>query len=153
MKKAKPLVLALAVLTLLFIWVNSFLPSGPSSRVSGYVTRFITPFLEIIVGRGHVTEHMVRKLAHVAEYALYGFWLSLLAKTDGRKARTALLIGFLTAFLDETIQMFTGRGPAIKDVWIDLIGITGGIGAAHLLMRVLGVYRAEEKKTEKESDL
>jgi VanZ family protein len=150
MKKAKPIILALAVLTLLFIWVNSFMPSGPSSRMSGYVTRLITPFLEILVGRGHVTEHLVRKLAHVAEYALYAFWLALLAKSDGRKARTALLIGFLTAFLDETIQIFTGRGAAIRDVWIDLIGITGGIGAGHILMGMFGVYRAEKKKTEED---
>ena len=148
MKRAKPLILMLAVLTLLFIWMNSFLPSGPSSRVSGYVTRLITPLLEIIVGKGHVTEYLVRKLAHVAEYALYGFWLALLAKADGRKARTALLIGFLTAFLDETIQMFTGRGPAVRDVWIDLIGITGGIGAGHILLRLIGVYTAEKKEKE-----
>lgn len=144
MKKAKPFLLALAVLTLLFIWMNSFMPSGVSSKASGYVTKLITPFLEILVGKGHVTEHIVRKLAHVTEYALYGFWLALLAKSDGRKARSALLIGFLTAFLDETIQIFTGRGPSIKDVWIDLIGIAGGIGVSHLLLRVSGFYRRQE---------
>ena len=150
MKKAKPLILALAVLTLLFIWVNSFMPAGPSSRVSGYVTRLITPFLEIIFGKGRVTEYLVRKLAHVAEYALYGFWLAFLAKADGRRAGNALFIGFLTAFLDETIQMFTGRGPAIRDVWIDLIGITVGIGAGHCLLRLFGVYAAEKKDAEDE---
>ena len=145
MKKAKPFILALAILTLVFIWMNSILPSGASSRASGFVTRLITPFLEIIFGKGHVTEHLVRKLAHVAEYALYAFWLSLLAKADGRKARSALLVGFLTAFLDETIQVFTGRGAAIRDVWIDLIGITGGIGTGHILMGLLGVYRTGKR--------
>ncbi len=146
MKKAKPLILALAVFSLLFIWANSFLPSGASSRASGYVTRLITPFLEILVGRGQVTEHMVRKLAHVAEYAVYGFWLSLLAKADGKKARNALLMGFLTAFLDETIQMFTGRGPSIRDVWIDLTGICGGMGAVHVLLRLLGFYQKNKEE-------
>lgn len=33
----------------------------------------------------------------------------------------------LTAFIDETIQIFSGRGASIKDVWIDTFGALAGI--------------------------
>lgn len=141
MKKLKPLIVTFAVLSLLFIWTNSFLSAGVSSRASGYFTRLMTPFLELAVGRGNVTEHLVRKLAHFAEYAFYGLWLVLWMEADDRKALWALFAGFVTAFLDETIQMFTGRGPSIKDVWIDLFGITAGIGCIHVVLSVCGYFR------------
>jgi VanZ family protein len=32
------------------------------------------------------------------------------------------LVGHGVAFIDETIQIFSGRGPAILDVWIDTLG-------------------------------
>ena len=28
----------------------------------------------------------------------------------------------IVAFLDETIQIFSGRGPMVSDIWIDLAG-------------------------------
>ncbi len=137
MKKLKPLIVTFAVLTLLFIWTNSFLSAGMSSRASGYFTRIMTPLLELVFGRGNVTEHLVRKLAHFTEYAFFGLWLALWMKADDRKALYALLAGFVTAFIDETIQMFTGRGPSIKDVWIDLFGVTAGIGFIHIVIAIV----------------
>lgn len=145
MKKFKPLIITFAVLSLLFIWTNSFISSGASSRASGYFTRLLTPLLELAVGRGNVTEHLVRKLAHFTEYAFYGLWLALWMRADERKAVYALLSGFLTAFLDETIQMFTGRGPEIKDVWIDSFGIIAGIGIIHIMLAFYG-YGKKEKE-------
>ncbi len=145
MKKLKPLIVTFAILSLLFIWTNSFLSSGASSRASGYFTRILTPFLELIFGRGNVTEHLVRKLAHFSEYAFYGIWLALWMKADERNALYALFAGFVTAFLDETIQMFTGRGPAIKDVWIDSFGIIAGIGIIHIMLAFYG-YGKKEKE-------
>ena len=43
-----------------------------------------------------------------------------------KRALTTLLVAFAVAFLDETIQIFTGRGPMIQDVWIDLSGAALG---------------------------
>ena len=146
MKKHKPLIITFAVLSLLFIWTNSVIAPGASSRASGYFTRILGPLLEIIVGRGNVTEHLVRKLAHLAEYAFFGLWLALWMEADDRKALNALLAGFITAFIDETIQMFTGRGPSIKDVWIDVSGVAAGIGAIHVILALTG-YFIRKKKT------
>lgn len=141
MKRFRPFIIAFALLTLLFIWGNSVLPSGESSRMSGYVTKLLTPLLEVFTGRGNVTEHIVRKLAHFTEYAFFGLWLALWAEADERKALWPLLAGFITAFLDETIQIFTGRGPSVKDVWIDVFGITAGIGLIHLILKISGYYK------------
>ncbi len=150
MKKLKPLIVTFAVLSLLFIWMNSFFSPGASSKASVLFTRILTPILELLVGRGNVTEHLVRKLAHFAEFAFYGLWLALWMKADEKKAVNALLAGFITAFLDETIQMFTGRGPSIKDVWIDVAGIAAGIGFIHLILVLTG-YRSEKTKTRSKS--
>ena len=148
MKKYRPIVITFTLISLLFIWLNSFLPSGASSRASSYFTKLAAPFLEIFFGKGNITEHLVRKLAHFAEYAFYGLWLALWMETDGRKARNALLAGFITAFLDETIQMFTDRGPSIKDVWIDSFGIIAGIGCIHLILAISGYYSGRKRNTE-----
>ena len=148
MKKFRPLIITFTLLSLLFIWMNSFLPSGTSSRASSYFTKLAAPFLELFFGKGNVTEHLVRKLAHLTEYAFYGLWLALWMKTDCRKAINALLAGFITGFFDETIQMFTGRGPSIKDVWIDSIGIIAGIGCIHLILSICGYYSSLNRNKE-----
>ena len=147
MKKYRPLILAGAVFSLLFILANSLFSPEVSSRASGFFTRFLTPLLERIVGRGNVTEHLIRKLAHFAEFAFYGLWLALWVKSGGKQAVYALLAGFITAFLDETLQMFTGRGPSVKDVWIDLFGVAAGIGFVHVL---LALFRLRRKKAGEE---
>ena len=33
----------------------------------------------------------------------------------------------LTGFIDETIQIFSGRGSAIRDVWLDFSGAAAAI--------------------------
>ncbi len=144
MRKLKPLIITFAILSLLFIWSNSFFSSGTSSRMSAFFTRILSPFLELVIGRGNVTEHLVRKLAHLTEYAFYGLWLALWVEADGRKPWYALLAGFITSFLDETIQIFTGRGPSIKDVWIDVFGIIAGIGFIHMILAMCGYFRKKE---------
>ena len=55
---------------------------------------------------------------------------------DGRPLPVAVT-GLVAAFLDETIQIFSGRGSDIRDVWIDLIGIALGmvIGCGSLWLR------------------
>ena len=37
-------------------------------------------------------------------------------------------------FLDETLQIFTGRGTLVSDIWIDLIGVVIGIGLGKAIL-------------------
>jgi len=109
------------------------LPGSTSSKESGFVMRIVSPFLEIFVGKGNVTHHMVRKLAHFTEYFVLGVELSSLfaikkLHTDvpGRVPMWLLifLIGLSVASVDESIQIFSNeRGPSITDVLLDFSGV------------------------------
>lgn len=120
----------LICLTLAFIWGHSLVDAEMSSEESGLVMRLVAPILELFVGEGKVTEHLVRKLAHFSEFALLGMELCLFF--TGRKQRKrdglflALAHGLFAGLMDETIQIFSGRGPMVQDVWIDFSGVTTG---------------------------
>ena len=125
----------LIILTLALIWGHSLLGREASSEESGFVMELVEPVLEIIVGEGNVTEFLVRKLAHFTEFFVLG--LELLTFFAYRKPLfpqaflLALTHGFFAAFLDETIQIFSGRGPMIQDVWLDVCGFA--VGASLML--------------------
>ena len=117
---------SLVLATLAFIFTNSALPREQSSEfshgVGGLLERIFPP--DTLVG-GFLQEHL-RKIAHFAEYALLGAELSLyslLFVQNKKRAYISLpIIALTVAFLDESVQMLSGRGPAILDVWIDLFG-------------------------------
>lgn len=127
---AKKILNWLILFTLCFIWSNSMLGREASSSESGAVMEIIRPVLEIFVGEGNVTEHLVRKLAHFCEFALLGAEVMLrfllMEKTAGQAGRLAASHGLFAAFADETIQIFSGRGPSVQDMWIDFAGVICG---------------------------
>ena len=43
---------------------------------------------------------------------------------------------FFVAFIDETIQIFSGRGPQIRDVWVDLLGASIGLLIATVVRKI-----------------
>ena len=45
------------------------------------------------------------------------------------RAVCACLLGLLAAFLDETLQLFSGRGSMVADVWLDFAGVVCGVAA------------------------
>ena len=140
------LLLLLAILAMLaFIWGNSLDSAAASSLKSGRMRELIQPLLELLVGRGNVTDHLVRKLAHFTEFAVLGALLLLLTAAAFRvRLQTALNCLFfllLAALTDETIQIFTGRGPQVQDVWLDFAGGTAGLLAMLLLWRLLRLLR------------
>ena len=151
-EKLEKLLAVFIVLTLIFIWGQSVMDRELSSEESGFVMRLVTPVLELIVGKGRVTEHLVRKIAHFCEYALLGAEMSLFFAGKRRRKREGLLLamahGLFVAFVDETIQIFSGRGPAITDVWIDFAGITAG-GIFLLDVLIVWIHAARRRKTRK----
>lgn len=118
----------LLILTLAFIWGHSCMSIQESAAESGVVTRLLAPLLEVFVGEGNVTNHLVRKLAHFAEFAVLGAQLLLLRRKRawGDIVRSVEL-GSLAAFLDESIQLLSRRGAQIADVWLDTFGVVFGI--------------------------
>lgn len=128
--------LTLAVLWLLFIWGNSLQTAAESSEVSRGVMAYLIPLLEWTGLPEGLWHTLVRKLAHMTEFALLGMLWSLAvspgAKTTPHVRWTrrswALLICLGAALIDESIQRFVpGRSGELRDVCIDLLGGILGI--------------------------
>jgi VanZ family protein len=123
---------ALLVVNLVLIWGNSLLPGEVSGKLSGVVTEMIGKLFGSDGPPGSGGHGLVRKMAHFTEFACLGMLLLRNLTLDGQRGRNlvtqTLLGGLLTALTDETIQMFVdGRGPSLKDVWIDFAGVTVGM--------------------------
>lgn len=151
-KRIGTVLLLLAILAALaFIWGNSLESAVESSLKSGRVRELIEPLLELLVGQGNVTDHMVRKLAHLTEFAVLGALLLLLTAAAFRvRLQSVLNCQFfllLAALTDETIQLFTGRGPQVRDVWLDFAGGTAGLLAMLLLLWLLRcLFRPRDRR-------
>ncbi len=120
----------LTLLTLLFIWGQSALPVKDSAAESNWLRETIVNPLLRMVGVGPVSDHIVRKAAHVTEFFLLSLFAALFLR---RKAPLALPLCFAVAFLDESIQLLSDRGAQVSDVWIDLIGVALGTALGCLL--------------------
>ena len=121
------LCVALLILNLIFIWGNSLLPGEVSGAFSDWVKDLLLPILpeELAPGGGG---GLLRKVAHFTEFAALGMCLAWLLSMLEKRAWTGVFWGGLAACLDETIQIFVpGRGPGIKDVGIDVLGVCTGI--------------------------
>ena len=118
----------LIILTAAFILIQSCLPPA----VSGEESAAVSGFLASILPSGtwiytFVTEN-VRKLAHFFEYGALGMELAVYTVAFVDRKRLAFIIlplcGLLFGFIDETVQIFSNRGPLISDVWLDAAGFS-----------------------------
>ena len=82
-------------------------------------------------------QRLVRKLAHFCEFFVLGCILSLLLPLRPAMRLLAAGLGLLTGLIDETIQIFSGRGDQISDVWLDFSGAALGILLTSLLLLLL----------------
>jgi len=143
-------VLLLLVLNLAWIWGNSLESSSVSAQKSEQVTEVIEPVLEVVVGEGNATEHLVRKLAHVTEFACLGANLACLLlvrrRVRWRAVGHALLAALLVALCDESIQIFTDRGAQVSDIWLDAAGAALGLCAVLLVALVCRKRKSADKK-------
>lgn len=124
-----------------FIFGNSMQIADQSAAQSQGITALYNQFAAAH-GLPILTEHLIRKLAHVAEYAMLGFFLMLCLRVYTghfvRHISWPLFLGLLTAVTDETIQTrFVGRSAELRDVWIDSFGLCLGIGGAFTLLLLL----------------
>ncbi len=104
--------------------------------------RIVNPFLAFF-GIHPLSHMIVRKLAHIFEFAVLAM---LLVPCWKGSVPRCIGTGFATAFFDETIQLFTGRGAQIQDVWIDMIGIAAGLLLGLLLWKALHCRRQSKQQ-------
>ncbi|MCR5726952.1 MAG: VanZ family protein [Lachnospiraceae bacterium] len=141
-------IIIIIIVSIAAVWWQSSLSADRSREESGAVLGILQPFhgtempedltdLESQSAEFINISNIFRKFAHFIEYAVLGFEFGLLVIFVGKKRKTRLrdiyrfaantvFAGILTALLDETIQIFSGRGPEVKDVWIDTTGFLTG---------------------------
>lgn len=125
--------------TIIFIFSNSAQVAQVSSGRSGEITMKLNELLGRLHPRFQLTEHIVRKLAHLTEYMMLGFWLMLTLRVYTKRVVShiswPLFFGLLVPVADESIQMFTdGRSAEVRDVLIDFSGVLLGLFVALLLL-------------------
>lgn len=129
--------------TVVFIFANS----SQNGSASGAVSAVWTARLNAAMGGFGIgfsfTEGLVRKLGHVAEYALLGFWLMLTLRVYTKRLLAfvswPLLGGLCCAVLDEFNQLrVPGRSGLVSDVVIDFGGVVAGLCAALFLQLLAG---------------
>lgn len=140
---ARVLFTLFALWAVLFIFRNSLENADLSSSRSTAFTALLNGVLGRL-GISALSEGVVRKLAHFAEFALLGFLLTLCVRVyTPRYVRYCcwpLLIGLCVANLDETIQIYVdGRSSSVIDVWIDFGGVCSGLAAGLLVCALLSL--------------
>ena len=142
--------IALVLVTLL-IWGNSMRTATQSDQQSTSLLSWLTPWLSAVGIQPEGFHAILRKLAHFSEYGLLGvlwtmeLWLGP-HREKRRGAMERLSFCMLTAFLDETIQLFVpGRSGEIRDVWIDTAGAWTGIVITTCLVCIAMKFRNRNK--------
>lgn len=132
-------------LTLYFIFSNSLKAPSASTEESTRVKEMVEPALEPIVGEGKVTVRLVRKLAHLAEFGILGFELALLMR---KWFVPSFLMTLLVAATDETLQIYSGRGAQLSDVFLDFFGACLGfaIGIGFVALVRIGIKAYKQKR-------
>lgn len=150
-------VILLITMTVAFIFSNSMKPPAESTSDSDTVKEIISSIIPPESNLGQLILNNIRKIAHFTEYGLLGIEVScfifLLVEKRSKRyigAAKSLLFALVVGFCDETVQIFSSRGPMIQDVWIDVGGFfTYALLANATLECVLLVKLALKKLKEK----
>ena len=130
------------------LWIGVIAWLGGGGFEHGQTSRIIGPLLAWLfpdwspeqVAAAH---GVIRKLAHVVEYAVLGglavraLWLTRPPAPAWRRALPALALVALVASADEGRQaMLSGRTGSLRDVGLDCAGGLAGAAAMPVLMRL-----------------
>ena len=135
LRDRKELHIALTILIMIFIFIQSALPADLSQQESGLFVRILAGFLRM---KEETLSFCVRKCAHFTEYLILGASLCVTVRDmiKEKMHRTAYFcqntaawcIGTLYAVTDEIHQAFVpGRSCELRDVLIDSCGVLAGV--------------------------
>lgn len=132
----------LTAAAVIFIFSNSLKDGAASNAASGRFSDILGGIVRVVFGKNADVNYLVRKGAHLTEFALLGALTFALVRAiteyTGVKLFFCGLFGTLSvAVIDEYIQSFTGRTSLVSDVLIDFSGALLGMLAAFLLYIVI----------------
>ncbi|MGN1432871.1 MAG: VanZ family protein [Ruminococcus sp.] len=142
------IVFILTVGMIAFAFIHSSMPADVSGEESESVMDFLQYILNALGFSAELTDHIVRKAAHFAEYTAIGMLLVSCAYSFSRTKpyryySQILLTGLATAVIDETIQLnVEGRSGQITDVLLDFSGVITG---AVVMLIFYMIYRKIRK--------
>lgn len=131
-----------------FAFIHSSMPADLSSEESESVMGVLQYILNFLGFSAELTDHIVRKAAHFAEYTAIGMLLVSCAYSFSRTKpyryySQILFAGLATAVIDETIQLnVAGRSGQITDVLLDFSGVITG---AVFMLLIYMIYRKIRK--------
>lgn len=149
MSRGEVALIIIMMITVLSFFVQSALPPETSSAESDAVSDVIEPIIPSDTPVGEFVHPNIRKIGHFSEFGLLGLeaaiFVFLYTKNQIRATAVAFISAQLIALLDETAQIFSGRGPEITDVWIDIFGFSTlfiiTVGAAFLVRAITNRLR------------
>jgi VanZ family protein len=124
-KIMKVLLPILIIATLLFIYTRSMKTREQSSAESDAVGDIIEEIIPPETPVGGYVQNNIRKIAHFVEFAILGAEVAVYLVVYYRKKMliaASFPAGLIAALFDETIQIFSKRGHAVTDVWLDFSG-------------------------------
>lgn len=132
-----------AIIWMIFIFIMSHTNGNESSNQSNFIVKIVLEFINI----NHETlSFMIRKIAHMSEYAIlllfiyYGLYKTITYKYQ---LLISLLITFIYACSDEFHQLFIpGRSGQFIDILIDTSGA---------LIMLLIIYLWQKRKKPNQS--
>ena len=153
MKKSgfkKYIFLTIILLTVAFIWSNSFKNADVSMNDSNSIKQFI---LSVFSSIGIDLENsffveFIRKFGHLIEYFILGTELAIYKNiysiTSKKTIVNVVSLGALVALIDETIQLIPSleRSGQIADLWIDI----GGVFAAAVIVQLISLVFCKKRK-------
>ena len=119
------LLIALILMTFAFIFFQSILPRETSAKESDTVSNIVAEIISPETKPGAFLQDNIRKVAHFSEFALLGAEIALyvlLFMKRGSIIYLSLIFAFIFGLIDETIQIYSGRGAAFFDTLIDASG-------------------------------
>ena len=141
----KTIHVAVVILIMIFIFIQSALPADLSSMESNVIVQMLAQFVSI---DPESISFVVRKAAHFTEYLILGCALVPVMREHGKKAILAWLIGSAYAVTDEIHQYFVSeRSCEIRDMCIDSCGILVGVLIGLLIIRLWAVCTRKQRIT------
>lgn len=124
-KFSKILLILLIIFTVASIFIQSTKSKEESKSDSDKVGEIIEEIIPPETPAGDYVQTNLRKIAHFIEFFLLGIEVALFVSLFHFSkifVPCSLLFGLLVAAVDETIQIFSKRGPSVRDVMIDFSG-------------------------------
>lgn len=132
-----------------FAFIHSSMTADESGAESAVTMGFLQNILDALGVNFELTDHIVRKLAHFAEYTAIGIMLMNTAYAFNKSRPYVfyphiLFAGLFTAVIDEAIQLnVPGRYGMITDALLDFSGIVTG---SVLMLIILTIYKTVHRK-------